>query len=85
MKITCDLDSNVAYIRLRERQGEVETIELTSDVLIDIEANGAISGIELLDANEVFGASDNDKLIIVDRSCGGQTELGIVWLGKDIT
>ena len=77
MKLTYDPDANVAYIRLRERQGDVETIELTSDVLIDIDATGAVCGIELLDANEQLGAGDDGKLVFVNRSSGGQTELDV--------
>ena len=52
MKLSYDPKANVAYIRLREREGEVETIEVTSDFLVDIDATGAVCGIELLNANE---------------------------------
>ena len=59
MRLTYDPEANVAYIRLRERQGDVETIELTADVLVDIDATGAVCGIELLDANEQLTAGDD--------------------------
>jgi uncharacterized protein YuzE len=52
MKLTYDPKANVAYIRLREKQGDVETIRLTSDFLVDIDETGAVCGIELLSANE---------------------------------
>uniref|UniRef100_UPI0035695E33 DUF2283 domain-containing protein n=1 Tax=Rhodosalinus sp. TaxID=2047741 RepID=UPI0035695E33 len=52
MKLTYDPDANVAYIRLREREGDVETIELTADFLVDIDATGAVCGIELLNARD---------------------------------
>ena len=77
MKLTYDPDANVAYIRLRERRGDVETIELTSDVLVDIDATGTVCGIELLDANEQLTAGDDGKLVFVNRLSGGQTELDV--------
>ncbi len=41
MKLSYDPKANVAYIRLRERQGDVETISVTSDFLVDIDATGS--------------------------------------------
>jgi hypothetical protein len=38
MQLICDLSANDANTRLRERQGDVETIELTSAILVDIRA-----------------------------------------------
>lgn len=52
MKLSYDPTPNVAYIRLRERKGDVETIELTSDLLVDIDETGAVCGIELLNASD---------------------------------
>jgi uncharacterized protein YuzE len=48
MRLTYDPAANVAYISLRERQGDVETIEVTADVLLDIDETGQVCGIELL-------------------------------------
>lgn len=59
MKLTIDPQANVAYIRLRQRQGDVETIEVTSDFLVDIDPTGAICGLELLNANEQLIANDD--------------------------
>lgn len=52
MQLSYDPKVNVAYIRLRERQGDGETIAVTSDFLVDIDETGAVCGIELLNANE---------------------------------
>lgn len=60
MNLSYDPKANVAYIRLRERQGDVETIEVTSDFLIDIDATGTVCGIELLNASEQISASNFD-------------------------
>ena len=77
MKLTYDPDANVAYLRLRERQGEVETIELTADFLVDIDETGAVCGIELLNANDQLRDGDDGKLIVVNALSGGQTELDV--------
>lgn len=77
MKLTYDPEANVAYIRLRERSGEVETISLTADFLVDIDATGAVCGIELLNANEQLTAGDGGKFVFVNRLSGGETELEV--------
>ena len=77
MRLTYDPSANVAYIRLKERQGDVETIELTSDFLVDIDETGTVCGIELLNANDQLAKGDDGKLIFVNAFSGGQTELDV--------
>ena len=77
MKLSYDPKANVAYIRLRERQGDVETIEVTSDFLVDIDATGAVCGIELLNANEQLVAGDDGKLVFVNQLNGEMGELKV--------
>jgi uncharacterized protein YuzE len=77
MKLSYDPQANVAYIRLREKQGDVETIQVTSDFLVDIDATGAVCGIELLNANEQLTAGDDGKLIFVNQLNGEQGELKV--------
>lgn len=64
MKLTYDKDANVAYLRLRERQGDVETIALTSDFLVDIDETGSVCGVELLNATEQLAGGDDGRLIV---------------------
>jgi len=52
MKLTYDLQCNIAYLRLKEKSAEVETIHLTDDLNIDIAPHGEVYGIEFLNANE---------------------------------
>ena len=75
MKLSYDPKANVAYIRLREKSGDVETIRLTSDFLVDIDQTGAVCGIELLNANEQLIAGDDGKLIFVNDLNGARGEL----------
>lgn len=71
MKLSYDPAANVAYIRFRDQQGDVETIRLTDDFLVDIDATGAVCGVELLNANEQLKAGDDGKLVVLD-ALGGQ-------------
>ena len=77
MKLSYDPQANVAYIRLREREGAVETIEVTADFLVDIDATGAVCGIELLNANEQLIAGDDGKLVFVNQLNGEKGELKV--------
>ncbi|MDX2074180.1 MAG: DUF2283 domain-containing protein [Alphaproteobacteria bacterium] len=56
MDIRHDPENNIAYIRFMPKMTGVETIELSGDVNIDLAPNGALYGIELLNANEQLKA-----------------------------
>lgn len=56
MKLTYDPKHNLAYPRLRENPGEVTTLHISDELNIDIAPNGAVSGIEFLNANEQLTA-----------------------------
>lgn len=71
MKLSHDPAANVAYIRFRERQGDVETIRVTDDFLLDTDETGAVCEVELLNANEQLKAGDDGKLVVLD-ALGGQ-------------
>ena len=77
MKLSYDPKANVAYIRLREKSGDVETIRLTTDFHVDIDGTGAVCGVELLNANEQLIAGDDGKLIFVNDLNGARGELSV--------
>lgn len=77
MKLSYDPQTNVAYLCLRNRQGEVETIQLTSDFLVDIDETGAVCGIELLNADEQLTAGDGGRLIFVNEFNSAQGEVKV--------
>ncbi len=77
MKLSYDPRVNAAYLRLRETRGEVETIELTSDFRVDIDATGAVCGIELLNANAQLTEGDDGKLVFVNQLSGAQGEVKV--------
>jgi uncharacterized protein YuzE len=57
MKLTYDPKHNIAYIQLREKTAEVETIHLSDELLIDVAPDGTVYGMEFLNANDQLGAS----------------------------
>ena len=77
MRPTYDPNADFARLRLREKQGNVQTIELTSDFLVDIDETGAVCGIELLDGNAQLTRCDDGKLVLENARSGGRTELGM--------
>lgn len=44
MEITYDPRQNVAYIRLRERRAEVETLRISDELNIDLAPDGTVYG-----------------------------------------
>lgn len=70
MKLTYDPRHNVAYLRLREKSAEVETIRVSDELNVDITPDGTVYGIELLDANAQLGAADGGRLVVVDEAAG---------------
>ena len=65
MKLSYDPRYNVAYIRLREKTAEVETIRVSDELNVDLAPDGTVYGIELLNANEQMRAADDGRLVVV--------------------
>ncbi len=78
MKLTYDPRHNVAYIRLREKSGEVETICVSDELNIDLAPDGTIYGIELLNANEQLRGGEGGRLVVVDEAEGEERELELL-------
>jgi uncharacterized protein YuzE len=77
MKLTFDRAHNIAYLRLRPRGAQVETVRVSDELNVDLAPDGSVYGIELLNANEQLRASDNGKLILVDGADGREVELSL--------
>ena len=75
MRLTYDRDRNIAYLRLRPKGADVETIQVSDELNVDIAADGSVYGIELLNANEQLRAADEGKLVLVDETAGKEAEL----------
>ena len=70
MRLTCDSRHNIAYLRFQEKTSEVETIQLSDAVNVDLAPDGTIFGIELLNANEQLRSGDGGHLLVVDEAAG---------------
>lgn len=70
MKLTYDPRYNIAYIRLLEKGTEVETLQISDELNIDIAPDGRVYGIELLHANEQLRAQDGGQLVVRNEAAG---------------
>jgi uncharacterized protein YuzE len=78
MKITYDSRYNIAYIYLQEKTAQVETIQVSEEMNVDIAPDGTIYGIELLNANQQLGADQQGKLIVVNEALGESAEIKLL-------
>jgi uncharacterized protein YuzE len=74
MHLSYDPKQNIAYLRLRDRTDvDVETIRVSDEVNVDMTPDGAVYGIELLNANAQMSAADGGRLVL--EFAGKRTEL----------
>jgi uncharacterized protein YuzE len=78
MRITYDPRQNIAYIRLQEKKAEVETIRISDELNVDMSPDGAVYGIELLNANAQLFSVDQGKLVVVNEALGGTQEINLI-------
>ena len=70
MKLTYDPRHNIAYLRFQEKTAEVETIQLTDALNVDLAPDGTVYGIELLNANEQLRGDNGGHLVVVNEAAG---------------
>jgi uncharacterized protein YuzE len=70
MKITYDPKFNIAYIKLKEKEENVNSIKISEELIIDIAPDGSVYGIELLNANEQLNNVDKGKLVFINQLSG---------------
>ena len=75
MRFTYDPRYNIAYIRFHEKSTEVENIQISDELVIDMSPDGTIYGIELLNANDQLKREDMGKLLVINEATGEQNEL----------
>ncbi len=75
MRLTYDPRYNIAYIRVREKRAEVESIRVSDELTVDLAPDGMIYGIELLNANEQLRRGDSGTLLVINEATGERTEL----------
>ncbi|MBI2299893.1 MAG: DUF2283 domain-containing protein [Armatimonadetes bacterium] len=77
MRLSYDPRHNIAYLRLRERPGEVQTVQIGDDVNVDVGPDGQVCGIESLDANHQLRLEDGGRLVVVNEALGREVELSL--------
>lgn len=77
MQLTYDANANVAYLRVRERQGDIETVEVGGDVMVDIDESGRVCGIEFLNAREQIEQTDDGRFVLLNPISGETAELKV--------
>ena len=70
MNLTYDPRYNIAYLALREKTEQVETIRISDELNIDIAPDGTVYGIELLNANVQLGTGNGETLTVVNEASG---------------
>ncbi len=77
MKLTYDPRYNIAYLRLVERADgtEVETIQISDELNIDLAPDGTVYGIELMNANAQLGGEDEGALVVINEASGVRREI----------
>jgi uncharacterized protein YuzE len=75
MKLTYDPKHNIAYFRLHEKKGQVDTVRVSDELNVDMAPDGTVYGIELLNANAQLEAEDDGNLVIVNEAIGRRQEL----------
>ncbi len=75
MKFTYDPRYSIAYIRFAEKRGEVESVRVSEELVVDIAPDGTVYGIELLNANAQLTRENGGALQVVNEATGAFAEL----------
>jgi len=68
VQLTYDPRYNIAYLRLRDKTAEVETLHISDSLNVDIAPDGTVYGIELLNANEQLLGVEGRALEVINEA-----------------
>jgi uncharacterized protein YuzE len=77
LRITYDPRHNIAYVRLHEKTADVETIQVSDELNVDIAPDGTVYGIELLNANAQLGSEDGGAVVFINVAEGNEQKLSL--------
>ena len=77
MLLTYDPEFNIAYIRLRAKRAKGITVAVSDELNVDLDPDGRVYGIELLNANQQLGTQWIKKLIVENRRSGKRTQMAL--------
>jgi len=75
MKLSYDLQKNIAYITLKEGVPEVESVQVGADLAVDLAPDGTVVGIEFLNAGDQLRGSNAGEFLFVNEASGAVTAL----------
>jgi uncharacterized protein YuzE len=75
---TYDPRYNIAYMRFREKHGEIDSIRISDELIVDMAPDGTLYGIELLNPNEQLRRDETEKLLIINEATGEHVEFPLV-------
>jgi len=78
VRLTYDPRRNIAYLRFKEKRGDVETIRVGDALNVDLSPDGTVYGVELLNANEQLQAGDDGTLVVVNEALGARREIRLI-------
>lgn len=70
MKLTYDPRYNIAYLAFRDKAEEVETVQVSDYINVDLASDGTVYGIELLNVNEQLHVGPDATLLVVNEERG---------------
>lgn len=80
MEFTYDPRYNIAYLRLRiDTVGDIESIRISDEVVVDMAPDGTVYGIELLNANAQLSQPNSSELV-VNEATGVRSALPLTGL-----
>ncbi len=65
MELTFDSKFNIAYLKLKDKTDNVQTLHLSEEMNIDISTDGTVYGIEFLNANEQLQVKPNEQIKVI--------------------
>src|SRR5438034_80169 len=77
MKSTYNPRHNIGYLRFHEKTAEVETIQVSDALNVDIAPHGTIYGIELSNANEQLRGDNGGHFVIVNDAAGKTEDIAL--------
>lgn len=78
MTFTYDPRYNIAYIRFSEKRHDVEAIQVSDGLTVDMSPDGTIYGIELLNANEQLKGDNGSSSLFINEATGEHVKLPLV-------
>lgn len=77
MQLSYDPRYNVAYLKFQDRSAQVQTLQLSETLLVDLAPDGTIYGIEFLNANEQLRDHEAIRLIVTNEATGKVAEVSL--------